>query len=120
MKQLIQRLKDHELRIEEVPAASVRPAGVLVRNRFSLISAGTERMVVDLGQKSILGKARARPDLTKQVMQQVKRDGFVSTFLKVMERMDSPVPLGYSSSGVVEAVGEGTDGYRASFISGRS
>ena len=112
VKQLVQHLKDHELRIEEVPAPLVRPGGILVRNHFSLISAGTERMVVDLGRKNIVSKARARPELVKQVMQQVKRDGLVSTFRKVMDRMDSPMPLGYSSSGVVESVGEGMDGYK--------
>ena len=113
MKQLIQNFKTGELRIEEVPIPVAKPGGLLVRSQFSLISAGTERMALDLGQKSMVGKARARPDLAKQVVQQVKRDGLVSTFRKVMERVDSPMPMGYSSSGVVHAAGEGADEYRA-------
>ena len=113
MKQLIQNFKTGELRIEEVPIPIAKPGGLLVRNQFSLISAGTERMALDLGQKGMVGKARARPDLAKQVVQQVKRDGLVSTFRKVMERVDSPMPMGYSSSGVVHAAGEGADEYRA-------
>lgn len=111
MKQLIQNLKSGELRIEDIPPPVIRPGGLLVRNYFSLISAGTERKSVDLGQKSIVSKARERPDLVKRVMQQVKRDGVVSTFQKVMDQMDSPMPLGYSSSGIVESIGEGAYGY---------
>ncbi len=113
MKQLTQNFKSGELKVEDVPIPVLKPGGLLVRNCFSLVSAGTERMLVDLGQKSIVGKARARPDLVKQVWQRVKKDGLVSTFRKVMESIETPMPLGYSSSGLVEAVGEGVAGYRA-------
>jgi predicted dehydrogenase/threonine dehydrogenase-like Zn-dependent dehydrogenase len=112
MKQLTQNFKNGELKIEEVPVPAIKPGGLLVRNNFSLISAGTERMFVDLGQKSIVGKARSRPDLVKQVMRQVKRDGLVNTYRKVMDRMDSLMTLGYSSSGVVEAVDGRVNGYK--------
>jgi predicted dehydrogenase len=111
MKQLTQNFKSGELKVEDVPIPVLKPGGLLVRNCFSLVSAGTERMLVDLGQKSIVGKARARPDLVKQVWQRVKRDGLVSTFHKVMESIETHKPLGYSSSGVVEAVGGGVDGF---------
>lgn len=111
MKQLTQNFKSGELKVEDVPIPVLKPGGLLVRNCFSLVSAGTERMLVDLGQKSIVGKARARPDLARQVWQRVKKDGLVRTFRKVMERIETPTPLGYSSSGVVEAIGEGVDGY---------
>lgn len=113
MKQLIQNLKNGDLKLEDVPIPAIKPGGLLVRNHFSLVSAGTERMVVDLGQKSLVGKARERPDLVKQVWERAKRDGFIDTFRKVMDRMGSPLALGYSSSGIVEAAGERVDGYRA-------
>ncbi len=112
MKQLTQNLKNGELAIEDVPIPVIKSGGVLVRNHFSLISAGTERASVDLGKKSIVGKARSRPDLVKQVIQKAKRDGIVNTFRKVRERMDSLTPLGYSSAGTVEAVDTEACGYK--------
>ena len=113
MRQLTQNFKTGELKIENSPMPAIKAGGLLVRNHFSLISGGTERTTVNLGQKSMVGKARARPDLAKQVIQQVKRDGLISTFRKVMDRMDSPMPLGYSSSGIVESVAEGAGEYTA-------
>ena len=107
MRQLTQNLKTGDLKIEDVPAPMVKSGGLLVRNYCSLISAGTERAFVDLGQKSLLGKAKDRPDLVKKVMRQVKQEGVVNTFRKVMEHIDTPLPLGYSSSGVVEVIGAG-------------
>ena len=112
MKQLTQNLKTGQLRIEEIPIPAIKPGGLLVRNHFSLISAGTERASVDLGQKSLVGKARSRPDLVEEVMRQVKVNGVFNTFKKVMNRVDSLSPLGYSSSGIVEAVDEGTRGFK--------
>lgn len=113
MRQLVQYFRSGELKIEEVPAPSIKQGGVLVQNHFSLISAGTERMLVELGQKSILGKAKERPDLVKQVREKVKRDGLVSTLRRVANRMDSPMPLGYSSSGTIIAVGDGIERHKA-------
>ncbi|MBD3181066.1 zinc-binding dehydrogenase [Candidatus Poribacteria bacterium] len=112
MKQLTQNLKNGELTVEDIPVPVLKSGGVLVRNRYSLISAGTERMTLDLGQKSILDKARERPDLVKQVLEQVKRDGVLNTFRRVMDQMNMPIPLGYSSSGVVELVGEEVNGFK--------
>jgi len=110
MKQVIQNIKSGELSVADVPAPSVRPGGVLVRTRASLISAGTEKMLIDLGRKSLVGKAKARPDLVKKVIEKVKTEGFMNTLRSVMGRLHSSLPLGYSAVGEVIAVGEGLEG----------
>ena len=107
MKQLIQDFKTGQLRIVDVPSPALQPGCVLVRNSFSLVSAGTERSTVTTAQKSLLGKARARPDLVRKVWDSVKREGFASAAKKVQTRLDTWKQLGYSSAGVVTGVGEG-------------
>jgi NADPH:quinone reductase-like Zn-dependent oxidoreductase len=77
------------------------PAGVLVRNVFSLISAGTERTSVEIAQASMVQKARLRPDLVRQVLDNVNREGLLATYKKVQDRLDNFKGLGYSSAGVV-------------------
>ncbi|MDD9878194.1 MAG: bi-domain-containing oxidoreductase [Magnetovibrio sp.] len=110
MKQVIQSRRSGRLSLKEVPAPKVKAGHVLVRTRASLISAGTERMVVDFAKKSLAGKARARPDLVKKVVDKAKRDGLKATFQTVMARLDEPLPLGYSAAGEVVAVGAGLEG----------
>jgi predicted dehydrogenase/threonine dehydrogenase-like Zn-dependent dehydrogenase len=112
MKQVLQNFRSGELRVEDVPETVVRDGGILVRNHASLVSAGTEKMVIDLAQKSLLGKARQRPDLVRQVIAKVRRDGFLSTLRAVEARLDAPIALGYSCAGVVREVGRGTEGFR--------
>ena len=87
--------------IEELPAPKLKSGGVLVQNIYSLISAGTERASVETAQASIIGKAKSRPDLVKQVMDNVKKDGLFATYKKVISRLDNYKELGYSSAGVV-------------------
>src|SRR5262245_24622510 len=101
MKQVIQNLKSGELRVEEVPPPTLAAPGILVRNAYSLISSGTERSTVGTGQSSLLGKSRSRADRVAQVLQNVKREGMVATYQKVMTRLNKPKALGYSSAGVV-------------------
>jgi predicted dehydrogenase len=110
MKQVIQSRKSGKLALKEVPAPRVKAGHLLVETRASLISAGTERMVIDFAKKSLAGKARARPDLVKKVVDKAKRDGLKATFEAVMARLDEPLPLGYSAAGVVKAVGAGLEG----------
>lgn len=112
MKQVIQDFKTGELKVEEVLPPALKQGGVLVRNVFSLISAGTERSTVSVGQSSLLGKARKRPDLVKQVLDNVKREGVLSTYQKVQNRLDTPKALGYSSAGVVIEVAQGIDEFQ--------
>ena len=106
MKQVSQSFSDGRVVVSDVPAPALRPHGVLVRTAYSLISAGTERAKVDLGQKSLLAKARSRPDQVKQVLDKVRRDGLLQTYQTVRTRLDEQAPLGYSSAGVVLAAGE--------------
>jgi predicted dehydrogenase/threonine dehydrogenase-like Zn-dependent dehydrogenase len=110
MKQVIQSRRSGKLALKDVPEPQVKAGHILVRTRASLISAGTERMVVDFAKKSLAGKAKARPDLVKKVIDKARRDGLKSTFQTVMARLDEPLPLGYSATGDVVAVGVGLEG----------
>ena len=101
MLQVTQHQKTGELRIEELPPPSLQPGSVLVRNRASLISVGTERTSVETAQASLVGKARSRPDLARQVVDNARREGFIATYRKVQNRLDNVKELGYSSAGVV-------------------
>jgi len=112
MRQVIQNYKTGELKLTEVPAPGVRAGGVLVRNVTSAISVGTERQMIELARKGLLGKARARPDLVKQVVAKIKTEGLLETYRQAMNRLDSPVPLGYSCAGKVIEVGEGVEGFQ--------
>ncbi len=112
MRQLIQSYRTGEMKVEEVPPPQVRPGGVLVRTVRSLVSAGTEKMIVDIARKSLLGKARARPDLVRKTLDAARKQGLVNTFQKVRSKLDTPIPLGYSSSGIVVEVGEQVSEFR--------
>ncbi len=105
MKQMLQNLKTGTISVEDVPRPMLHEGGIVVRSRKSLISAGTERMMLSLGKKSLLGKARERPDLVKKVLEKMKREGFWATFQTVRDKLDSEVPLGYSNCGEILQVG---------------
>ena len=105
MKQVLQHVKSGELNLETVPPPASAPGGVRVRTAASLISAGTEKMMVELAQKSMVGMARSRPDLVRQVINKAKKEGWYNTFQAVMAKMERPMPLGYSAAGIVESVG---------------
>ncbi|MTD58595.1 bi-domain-containing oxidoreductase [Amycolatopsis pithecellobii] len=107
MKQVVQNYKSGELALLDVPAPACKPGGVLVRTAFSLISTGTEMMKVSEASMSMVGKARSRPDQVAKVMQSVATNGVTATYRKVMNKLDSYTPLGYSLVGVVEEVGSG-------------
>ena len=109
MKQIAQNYKSGDLVLLDVPVPACRPGGVLVRTRFSLISAGTEMMKITESKLSLLGKARARPDQVKKVMQSVSQQGLLATYRKVSDRLDSYTPLGYSLCGEVVEVGAGVE-----------
>lgn len=101
MKQVVQSLRTSELCVQEVPAPSLRSGMVLVATAASLVSAGTERMLVDFAEKNLLQKARARPDLLRQTIDKAKREGVLTTIDAVRNRLDQPLPLGYSCAGIV-------------------
>ncbi len=106
MKQVAQSIKDGRIQVLDVPEPTLRPHGVLADTAWSLISAGTERAKVDLGQKSLIGKARSRPDQVAQVIEKIRRDGLLQTYRTVKARLEELSPIGYSCAGVVSSVGE--------------
>jgi predicted dehydrogenase/threonine dehydrogenase-like Zn-dependent dehydrogenase len=113
MKQIAQNYKTGELTVLDVPAPACRPGGVLVRSLFSLISTGTELMKLNEAKMSMVGKARARPDQVRKAIDAVAQQGLGTTYKKVMNRLDSYTPLGYSLCGVVVEVGSGAEEFRA-------
>ncbi len=111
MKQLLQNLRDGKTTIAEVPIPTPRAGQALVKVAASLVSAGTERMVVEFAEKSLVGKARSRPDLVRQVLDKMSREGIVPTIQAAFNRLDQPMPLGYSSAGVIAALGPNMNGF---------
>ena len=105
MRQVTQNYKSGRIRVDQVGEPACPRGGVVVRTAFSVISAGTEGMKVREGKLSLLGKAMARPDQVRKVLRTLRQQGPIATFEKVMNRLDSLTPLGYSLSGVVADVG---------------
>ena len=112
MKQIAQNYKSGELTVLDAPVPACRPGGVLVQSLFSLISTGTEMMKVHEANLSMVGKARARPDQVRKVLDTVAQQGPVATYKKVMNKLDSYTPLGYSLCGVVIEVGAGAEEFK--------
>ncbi len=112
MKQLLQHIKNGKTVIEDVPIPTPREGMALVKISASLVSAGTERMVVEFAEKGYLGKARSRPDLVKQTLDKAKREGVMPTVQAVFNRLDQPMALGYSSAGTIIALGKNMQGFK--------
>ncbi len=112
MKQLLQNIKNGKTIVEDVPVPTPREGQALVKISASLVSAGTERMVVEFAEKSYLGKARSRPDLVRQTLDKAKREGVMPTVNAVFNRLDQPMALGYSSAGTIVALGKNMQGYK--------
>lgn len=101
MLQVVQDINSGKTSVRELPDP-IAPAGhVVVANATSLVSAGTERYVVELARKSLISKARERPDHVRRVLQKIKDEGVLPTAQQVLAKLDEPMPLGYSSAGVV-------------------
>ena len=112
MKQLLQNIRSGETIVSEVPIPTPKDGTALVRTAASLVSAGTERMLVEFAEKSLVGKARSRPDLVSQVVDKARREGILTTAEAAFNRLDQPIPLGYSSAGTIIEIGAGMKGYR--------
>lgn len=112
MKAITQNLKTGKTTLDEIPPPALRPEGILVRVRRSLISLGTERAALELAGESMLGKARRRPDLVHKVLKKAQQEGLWNTWKTVQNLMNAPVPLGYSCAGEVIAVGEDAAEFR--------
>jgi predicted dehydrogenase/threonine dehydrogenase-like Zn-dependent dehydrogenase len=107
MKQVFQDARSAEITVVEVPAPKLLAGCVVVRTAASLVSAGTERASSEFASKNLLQKARMRPDLVREVLSKISRDGLLATLSTVRNRLEQPTALGYSSAGTVVAVGEG-------------
>src|SRR5689334_23231399 len=106
MKQLIQSFKTGETILEDVPAPGISRGCVLIQTTRSLVSLGTERMLVEFGKANLIQKARQQPDKVKQVLDKVKTEGLMPTLEAVFNKLGQPLPLGYCNVGKVIAVGE--------------
>ncbi|MCX6142880.1 MAG: bi-domain-containing oxidoreductase [Ignavibacteriales bacterium] len=111
MKQVVEEMKTGRVRVVENPSPMCGANEILVRNVSSLISPGTEKLMIEMGKKSLAGKALARPDLVLIAYQKAKREGFLNVFKEALSRLDEPVPLGYSAAGVVMEVGANVQGF---------
>ncbi len=110
MKQVFQDTRNSEITITEVPAPKLLEGCVLVRTAVSVVSAGTERAAAEFASRSLFQKARMRPDLVREVLSKISREGLLPTISAVRSRLDQPSALGYSSAGTVIAVGQGVSG----------
>jgi predicted dehydrogenase/threonine dehydrogenase-like Zn-dependent dehydrogenase len=114
VKQLLQSLATGATDLVEIPPPSAGPGQLLIRSTFSLVSAGTERMLVDFGKASWVDKARQQPDKVQQVLEKAGTDGLLATIDAVRSKLDMPLALGYCNVGTVVAVGSGVSGYQVS------
>lgn len=112
LKQVVQDFRSGCLRLDDVPAPLLKADGCIISTRCSVISVGTEKAVIGFASGSLAEKARSRPDLVKQVIRKVRSDGFMNTYRTSMSRLDTPLGMGYSSSGVVIEVGSAVTGIR--------
>jgi len=111
VKQIIQDLKNGNTILEEVPAPNVKPGHLLIETTRSLVSLGTERMLVEFGKSSLIQKAKQQPDKVKEVFNKVKTDGLQPTINAVLNKLGQPLPLGYCNVGKVIAIGNGVEGF---------
>jgi predicted dehydrogenase/threonine dehydrogenase-like Zn-dependent dehydrogenase len=112
MKQLLQNLRDGQTQVVDVPCPQPRTGTALVHTAASLVSAGTERTLVEFAEKNLLAKARSRPDLVRQVLDKSRREGILPTLSATFNRLDHPTPLGYSSAGTIVGLGSGMEGFQ--------
>jgi predicted dehydrogenase/threonine dehydrogenase-like Zn-dependent dehydrogenase len=112
MKQILQNLSNGATELVELPAPALRRGQLLIRTHRSLVSKGTEKMLVDFGKAGWISKARSQPDKVKQVLEKIKSDGLMPTLDAVFRKLGEPLPLGYCNAGEVIAVGAGVSGFQ--------
>ncbi len=112
MKQILQNMRDGKTTVQEIPLPRVKRNSALVKTMASLVSAGTERMLVEFAEKNLAAKARSRPDLVKQVISKAKKEGLLPTIEAAFNKLDQPMPLGYSSAGIIEETGQELLGFK--------
>src|SRR5262249_7942583 len=111
-KQVVQEIKSGKTSIQEVPPPQIAPQHVLLAAVSSAISAGTERSVVNLARKSLIGKALERPKDVKRILEKIKVEGLWTTYEQTSARLDESMPLGYSAAGVILACGSGVQDFK--------
>src|SRR5687768_7704689 len=111
MKQVLQSLKDGKVEVADVPAPAPQRQHLLVSTSRTLISAGTERMLVDFGKAGFIGKARQQPEKVRMVLDKMRTDGILPTLDAVFNKLDQPLPMGYCNVGRVGEVGSGAQGF---------
>ena len=109
MKQILQNLSNGVTSLVDVPCPKSQKGALLISSRNTLVSAGTERMLVDFGKANVIEKARQQPDKVKMVLDKVKTDGLMPTIDAVRSKLDQPLPLGYCNAGIV--LESGVDGF---------
>ena len=112
MKQILQSFKTGETELIELPVPTVKPGQILIQSTRSLVSLGTEKMLVEFGNASLIEKARQQPEKVKMVIDKIKSDGLVPTIEAVFNKLEQPIPLGYCNVGRVVAVGEGVNNFK--------
>ena len=112
MKQIIQSFKTGETILEEIPAPTIRKGSVLIETSYSLVSLGTEKMLVEFGKSNLISKARQQPDKVIQVLDKIKTEGLLPTLEAVFNKLEQPLPLGYCNVGRVIGVGEGVNEFK--------
>lgn len=112
MHQVVQNVRDGRLKVEVVPEPLVQRGQVLIANVCSLISGGTEKMITELARKSLLGKARERPDHVRRVLEKMRNEGFFRTIQQVLAKLDDPFPMGYASAGIALGCGAGVPEFK--------
>ncbi len=111
MKQVLQSLKDGKTEVADIPSPAARPGHLLIHTTRSLVSAGTERMLIEFGKGNMLSKARQQPDKVREVLDKMRSDGVGATIEAVRSKLDQPIPLGYCNVGHVAEVGAGIKGF---------
>ena len=111
MKQILQSFKTGQTELADVPAPMVSKGKILIRTTHSLVSLGTERMLVEFGKSSLVSKALQQPERVKMVLDKIKSDGLFPTIETVFNKLEQPLPLGYCNAGVIEEIGEGVSGF---------
>src|SRR4051812_4772121 len=112
MKQIIQNLKTGETILENIPRPEIKKGHLLIKTHRSLVSLGTEKMLVEFGKSNLIAKARQQPEKVKQVIDKIKSDGLMPTLEAVFNKLEEPLPLGYCNAGEVIGVGEGVTEFK--------
>ncbi|MFQ3576576.1 MAG: bi-domain-containing oxidoreductase [Cytophagales bacterium] len=112
MKQIVQNLKNGETLLEEVPVPEVKTGHLLIQTSKSLVSLGTEKMLVEFGKSNLIAKAKQQPEKVKQVLDKIKTEGLMPTLDAVFRKLEEPLPLGYCNVGIVLETGEGVDDFK--------